>query len=250
MLRTRLLQLLVLAMVVGWTGLASRTALAAGPDFSLSASPPSVGVPAGRTSSTQITVTPSGGFTAGVTLSVSGLPAGVTSRLVPAPSGGITVLQLTASSSVATSITTITVTAAGGGLTHTLAIPVTVAGFVSDFAVFVNPVSLTVSPGSGVASAISATPQTGFTGIPAFSASGLPSGVTASFSPTVVNGNGSSRATLTLTAAGAAPAASATVTVTGMAGSAMARATISLTVTGGGATFTQSAHHPMADLLP
>jgi hypothetical protein len=233
MLRIRLLPLLVVAMVLGGTGLASRAALAAGPDFALSASPPSVSVGATQSSTTQITVTPSGGFTAGVALSVSGLPAGVTATLTPAPSASTTVLRLSASSSVASGVTTITVTGTGGGITHSLGISLTVAGFVSDFAIFANPTSLTVSPGSSATSTIGATTQTGFTGLPTFTASGLPSGVTASFSPTTATGSGST-ATLTLTAASTAPAASATVTVTGMAGSAMARVTISLTVSAGG----------------
>ena len=233
MLRIRLGRLLVLAMIVGVTGLVVHPALAAGPDFSLSASPPSVDLSAGQSASTSIAVTTSGGFTAGVALSVGGLPAGVTGTLIPAPSSGITLLQLSAASSVASTTTTITVTGTGGGITHTLGIPLSVAGFVSDFVIFANPTSLTVSPGSSVTSTISASTQTGATGLPTFSASGLPSGVTASFSPTMATSSGST-ATLTLTASSAAPAAGATITVTGRLSSATASASISLTVTGGG----------------
>ena len=63
------------------------------------------------------------------------------------------------------------------------------------------------------------------------SASGLPSGVTASFNPTSVTaGNGS---TLTLIASASAPAATSTVTITGTGTSATHTTTISLTVTNG-----------------
>jgi len=225
-------------MVVIGTGLAVQPAVAAGPDFTLSASPPSVDLSAGQSASTDITVTTSGGFNAGVALTVSGLPAGVTGTLVPAPSSGVTVLRLSASSSVSSSTTTIAVTGSGGGITHTLGIPLSVAGFVSDFGIFANPASLTVSAGSSVTSKISASNQTGATGLPTFAASGLPGGVTASFSPTTATSSGST-ATLTLTAASSAPAAGATVTVTGRLSSVTATTTISLTVSvgsGGGGT--------------
>src|SRR5258708_20993329 len=51
---------------------------AATPDYTLSASPTSVTVTQGSSGSSTITVTPSGGFTGSVSLSASGLPAGVT----------------------------------------------------------------------------------------------------------------------------------------------------------------------------
>jgi len=235
MLLIRLLSLLVLATALVGAGLAPGAALAAGPDFSLSASPPSVDLSAGQSAGTTVTVTPSGGFTTGVTLSVSGLPAGVTATLIPAPSGTSTFVRLSASSSVSSSVSTITVTGTGGGVTHTLGVQLTVAGFVSDFAIAVNPTTLTVSPGASATSTITATRQSTLTTLPTFSASGLPTGVTASFSPTTATSTGST-ATLTLTAASSAPAATATVTVTGMLSGIRATATISLTVTGGGST--------------
>jgi endoglucanase len=231
MVRFWLRPLLFVAMVLGVTGLASPAAMAAGPDFALSASPSSLSVGATQSVTTQITVTPSGGFAAPVSLSVSGLPAGATATLTPGPSAGVTVLRLSASSSVATGRATITVTGTGGGITHMVAISLTVAGFVSDFAIFANPTSLTLSAGSSATSTIGATKQSNSTALPTFTASGLPAGVTASFGPTTATANGST-ATLTLTAAGTAPAA-ATVTVTGMLGSIRATATIALTVTAG-----------------
>jgi hypothetical protein len=236
MRRIGLLSTLVLAVVIGGgAGPASRAALAAGPDFSLSASPPgvSVGAGVGGFSSTGLTATPSGGLTGAVTLQVSGVPAGVTAILNPGPASGTTFLELSASGSAAPGTTTITVTGTSGSLTHTLGIPLTVIVPVSDFAVFARPASLAVSPGASVTSTISATTQTGFNGSPTFSASGLPAGVTAMFGPTTTTSGGST-ATLTLTASSTAAPASATVTVIGMAGAVTARATFSLTVTGAG----------------
>ena len=56
---------------------------AAGPNFSLSASPSSMTITQGANGSTTITVTPENGFTGNVSLSVSGLPSGVTASFIP-----------------------------------------------------------------------------------------------------------------------------------------------------------------------
>ena len=87
----------------------------------------------------------------------------------------------------------------------------------ADFSLSASPNSLVVSRGASVTSAITITRSGGFTGSVALSASGLPSGVTASFSPGSTTGTSS---TLTLTASSTAAAGPATVTVTGVGGGA------------------------------
>ncbi|HEY6248658.1 MAG TPA: hypothetical protein VI685_01790, partial [Candidatus Angelobacter sp.] len=67
----------------------------------------------------------------------------------------------------------------------------------------------------------------GFTGTVALAASGLPAGVTASFSPASTTGT----STLTFTASSTAAAGTATVTVTGTSGTLSHTTTIALTVT-------------------
>ncbi|MFI5734089.1 trypsin-like serine protease [Kribbella sp. NPDC051587] len=79
--------------------------------------------------------------------------------------------------------------------------------------------------------------QLGQTGPPpagdiSLSASGLPSGATASFSPAKVNVGGSSQ--LTIATSASTPAGDYTVTVTATKGTATQQATYKLTVTGGG----------------
>src|SRR5207302_11379538 len=54
-----------------------------GSDFSLSASPNSVGVTRGSSARSTITITRQNGFNSGVTLSASGLPTGVTASFNP-----------------------------------------------------------------------------------------------------------------------------------------------------------------------
>ncbi len=68
-----------------------------------------------------------------------------------------------------------------------------------------------------------------FTSAIAFSASGLPSGVTASFSPSSTTGNST---TLTFTASGTATVGTSTVTITGTSGSVSKTATLTLNVNG------------------
>src|SRR5207302_1761084 len=55
------------------------------PDFSLSATPASQTVVQGTATTYDVSITPSGGFTAAVTFTVSGLPSGATASFSPNP---------------------------------------------------------------------------------------------------------------------------------------------------------------------
>ena len=90
-----------------------------------------------------------------------------------------------------------------------------------------SPTSLTMTQGGSGTSTISVTPQNGFSGSVSLSASGLPSGVTASFSPNPTT----TTSTLTLTASSAATTGTVTVTITGTSGTLTNTTTITLTVT-------------------
>src|SRR5271167_505391 len=79
-----------------------------------------------------------------------------------------------------------------------------------------SPSSLTITQGgAGGTSTISVTDLGGFTGSVTLAASGLPSGVTATFSPNPTT----STSTLTLTASATATTGTATITITGTSGS-------------------------------
>ncbi|HEY7872252.1 MAG TPA: PPC domain-containing protein [Rudaea sp.] len=103
-------------------------------------------------------------------------------------------------------------------------------GGTADFALSASPQSVSVAQSAGASTTISVTPSNGFAGSVNFSASGLPSGVTASFSPV----NSAASSTLTLTASSTAATGSATVTVTGTSGSLTHTTTVNLTVVAGG----------------
>jgi len=99
----------------------------------------------------------------------------------------------------------------------------------ADFSLTANPSSLSVAQGASGTSTITVVPVNGFNGSVNLSASGLPSGVTAQFSPNPTT----STSTLTFTASATATKGTVTVTVTGTSGSLTHTTNISLTVTAG-----------------
>jgi len=96
------------------------------------------------------------------------------------------------------------------------------------------PNTLTVSQGNQGTSTITVVPANGFSGSVMLAATGMPSGVTAGFSPNPTT----STSTLTLTASATAATGTSTVTITGTSGSLTATTTVTLTVTASGPVVT------------
>jgi len=102
------------------------------------------------------------------------------------------------------------------------------------FTLSANPASVTVNRGSTATSTVNIARTGGFTGSVTFSASGLPTGVTASFNPASATGNSS---VITFAASATAALGTSTVTITGTAtGLSPVTTTISLTVANGSNT--------------
>jgi hypothetical protein len=97
------------------------------------------------------------------------------------------------------------------------------------FTLSASPVNVSVPQGGNGTSTISATDVGGFTGAVTLAASGLPNGVSASFTP----GSAAGAQVLTLTASNSAATTSGavTVTITGTSGSLSATTTVDLSVT-------------------
>jgi pseudomonalisin len=100
-----------------------------------------------------------------------------------------------------------------------------------DFTLGASPTAVSVQQGAAGTSTLTTAVSGGFSNAIALSASGLPTGVTATFSPTSLAAPGSGTATLTLTASASATTGTATVTVTATGGGVTHTATVSLTVT-------------------
>jgi subtilase family serine protease len=97
---------------------------------------------------------------------------------------------------------------------------------VPDFTLSASPSSVTVTQGGSGNTTIAVTPANGFSGSVTLSASGLPSGVTASFATNPTT----STSLLTLASSAAAATGTVTITVTGASGSLTHSTSVSLTV--------------------
>src|SRR4029077_11181564 len=102
------------------------------PDFTIGASPSSVTVTQGGNGTSTITITSLNRFNSATTLSVTGLPSGVTAAFStnpvtpPANGSATSTLTLTASATATTGNATVTVTGTSGSLVHSTTIALTV----------------------------------------------------------------------------------------------------------------------------
>ncbi len=202
-------------------------------DFTISSNTAALSVSAGSSATATVTGTPTSGFTSTVTLSASGLPSGVTASFSPATltgGKGTSTVKFTASASAASGAFAITLLGTGGGLIENTVLTLTVTGSAPAFSLTASPASLTVTQGSTGTSTISSSVSGGFNAAIALSASGLPSGVTASFNPATIAAPGSGSSTLTLTASASAAPGTYPVTITGTGGGLSNTTSVSLTV--------------------
>jgi 6-phosphogluconolactonase (cycloisomerase 2 family) len=102
-----------------------------------------------------------------------------------------------------------------------------------DFSLSASPSSVNVAQGASGTATITINPTNGFNQTVSLTASGLPNGVTASFSAVANNSS-----ILTLSASAAAATVTVTVTITGASGNLSHTSTISLTVTSSGSNLT------------
>ena len=194
---------------------------------SIAATPSSITIAQGSTGA--VTVQNTG--TQSVTLALSGVPSGASGSFsaTSVSAGGSSTVSINAGTAAAgTSTLTITGTGSSNTATATVSLTVAAAG-TNDFSISASPASLSVQQGGAGSSTISTAVASGSAESVALSASGLPSGATASFNPASVTAGGSSA--LSIAVGASTPAGSYTVTVTGAAKSATHSASIALTVT-------------------
>jgi hypothetical protein len=138
-------------------------------NFSVSATAPA-SVVAGNSTSSTVTITPSGGFTSAVALTCSGLPTGASCgalSLTPGASPASGTLTITTTSATPAGTSTVTITGTSGSLanTTTVSLVVTAATGSGSFTLAAaNPVSGSVSPGASSTSTITVNGSGGFTG--------------------------------------------------------------------------------------
>jgi hypothetical protein len=211
---------------------------ASAPDYTLEVSPAtSQTMTPGSAVIYDLTLTPRNGFTGTVNLASFGAPPG-SSTFTPSqlsfsgPSQAQTA-TLTLNTSTAAKAKTYfpLITTFSANRLHDFQGTLTLSNSGgSDFTISATPASQTVVPGGTTSYTVTVIPQSGFTGMVALSASGLPAGASASLNPTTVSGSGSS--TLTVTTASSTPPGSYALTNTATSGSLSRSASVTLAVSG------------------
>jgi hypothetical protein len=200
-------------------------------DFSVSASPSTQKVTAGESTSYVIVVSLLNGPSQAVSLSLAGLPTGATHSFNPPASNPTFQSTLTVSTikSAAPGTYTVTLTASGGGLTRTATLSLEVeAAPEEDFVITVSPTSSEIEQGEAATHLVTINPMAGFKSAVDLSASGLPTGATATFSSTRLTPGGSS--TLTIKTTRNTPAGSYALTVAASGGGKTHDATVALNI--------------------
>ena len=182
------------------------TAAAPTPAYTLSLTSAALTIPQGSNAPTTTVNVNRTNFTGDVTLSVTGLPTGVTAAFAPNPATlGTSVLTLTVGAATVPGVYNLTVNGAAsiGNQQTPLTLTVSVVG---DFTIStVPPATVNVTQGTSSDVAINVQRTGGHTNNITFSVTGLVAGLTANLNPVTTGGN---TATLTLTAsAGLAPGA-------------------------------------------
>lgn len=210
----------------------------AAPDFSISASPASVTIALEGSANSTITVTSMNGFNEIIDLSVSGVPTGVTTTLsassITPPANGETtsILTINVGASTIAGTYTLTITGTSEASSHNATIELTVAA-AQDFSITASPDSLTIVQGASGTSTITIGSLKLFNSAVTLSVSGVPTGVTTSFSANPVTPPSGSFITSTLTVNVGASTVVGTysLTVTGTTETLTHNTTVALTVT-------------------
>lgn len=150
-----------------------------------------VSLTSGGTGTVTINITRGGSFSGTVSLSVSGLPTGVTSSFTPPTLDATStsaVLTLTAAPTAQAAVATLTVSATGSGVTPQSA-PVQLVVTQPAIALAATPTALTIGAGLTGLTTISIGRSAGFTGAVTLALDNPPAGITATFntSPTTAN---------------------------------------------------------------
>ncbi|HET9838516.1 MAG TPA: protease pro-enzyme activation domain-containing protein [Candidatus Angelobacter sp.] len=214
------------------THTASVTLVVLQPDFSLAASPATQSINVGGSTSYTITQSALNGYTGTVSFSVTGLPAGATPAFTPASvtGSGTATLGISTTTSVAPGTYGLTITGTDGTLTHSASVTLIIS--TPDFSISAAPSSQTINQGSPTSYTVTLNPISGYSGTVTFSASGMPAGVSASFTPVSLTGSGSTA--LNITTAFSTTPGTYPLTITGTDGTLTHATSVTLVITPAG----------------
>jgi pseudomonalisin len=200
------------------------------PGFTLTRNVTAVSVSLGGSGSVTATSTLLTGFNSSVNFWVSGLPSGVTATYsqwsIAAPGAGNCVVTLRAAANTVPGVYSLTINAMGGGVTKSVPLTLDVPSFTLDDA---SISGFTVAQSGTTNVRLNVRAVGGFASTVSLSVSGVPSGVTATLTPSSVAGSGTS--TLKLVAASNATVTGSTITVTASGGGITQTVRFTLNVT-------------------
>jgi kumamolisin len=216
-------------LITALTGSTTQT-----PDFAISASPSSVSVNAGASGTSSISTTVSGGFNSAVSLSASGVPAGVSVSFNPSSitAAGSSTATFTTTSGTATGTYNITITGTSGSTTHstTVSLTVTSTAPAADFGVSTSTANLSLKRNASSSTTVTTTGVNGFNSAVSLSAS-TGSGLTLSFSSPTIAAPGSGSSPLQITASRNAGYGNHIITITATGGGKTHTTTVTVNVT-------------------
>lgn len=224
------------------------------PTVMVEVNPTAINIAAGGSGVSAASITRGGGFTGAANLTSAGAPSGMTVTFTPAtiPAGaGESVIEVSATAAVVPGSYDLDITASASGVTaSTTTLTVDVVGAdVGGFSLAAAPSAVSVAAGgAAVTSTITITRTAPFAGAVAFTATGAPSGLAATFTP--VSATGASTQ-LSIQAGSSVANGTYPVTVRGH-GTGVADATtiVNVTVTGGSAAGISLALSPTALTVP
>jgi kumamolisin len=191
----------------------------------------SVSAAAGGSGTVTLTSAATGGFDSVITLAARGQPSGVTITFSPASltGSGASSVGFKVAATSAVGVYPITLTGTSGALVESAALTLTVTAAPPPvFVIAVDARTLAVVPGTSRAYTVQTRASGSIPPAITLSVSGLPPGVTATFSPETIKGSGSS--TVTLKAARTATRETKVLTFSGTSGHTKHSSTINLTV--------------------
>ena len=231
-----ILSFLVCSLLAGGLTSCSSSSDNSGSQATLSLTPSVITLIAGKAGqpASLLLAAPTGAGAA--TISVAGLPSGVTvspSTLSATP-GAALPLTFTATSSAAVTTVTVTFTTTVNGQSATTQASLTVQAATTtttpDFSLGATPATVNLTAnGTPATVSLLATAENGFSASVPVTIAGLPAGVTAQ--PSTITLTPGTAATLTLTAPQGTAAGSSTATLTGTSGSLTHTASVAITVT-------------------
>ncbi len=185
--------------------------VAQNPNFVISASPNTQTIKAGSTGSAALTITPIRGYSQIITFASSSNWISFSTNPVNSPYS-TTQLTITVPSTANSGSNSIGITATGAdGKQQTTTLNVQVTN--PDFSLTANPTSLTIRQGNSGTIRITVNALGGYKGAVTLSASGLPTSMTATFSPSSANAGSSS--TMTIRSSSKTLQSTYTITVSG-----------------------------------